>query len=237
MPVVRLSTPADLERTAVPQVDSEPPVLISISGQTGAGKSTILNGIADFLQRHRSDVAIVDEKALHHPYLDRYFHDPDRFGFELQLRFMLDRVILVERWLTAGFSVVMERSHLEDPVFIRTLRAMSYVTNDEFDLYMGLWTRLNDRVRPPNALVFLDVASSISQARLAGRVDQTTPGHLVFPDEKTQRRWIDSWHQQYQRRFAEIAADARYGDKLLRHTPGVTVDTITQDIARVVKLD
>ncbi|MFB8282774.1 deoxynucleoside kinase [Nocardia colli] len=236
MPIVRLSTPADLERTFVPDIAGESAVLISISGQTGAGKSTILNKIADFLRGHRAAVAVIDEKSLHNPYLDRYFHDPERFGFEIQLRFMLDRVILVERWLSAGFSVVMERSHLEDPVFVRTLREMSYVTDVEFDLYMGLWTRLNERAKPPDALIFLDVTASVSLARLESREDQTASGHPIFPDHETQHRWIESWHKQYKRRFAEIAADRRYSSTVLRYTDGMAVDAIIQHISQRISL-
>lgn len=189
-----------------------PPLYLCVAGQSGAGKSSILGLVADFVAGLRQNVVILDEKAIHHPYLDQLFLAPDRYALELQLEFMVTRVLFAKRWLAAGYSTIMERSHLEDPVFIRHLLAFGHVTPEEHDAYMALWATIEPRVPVPDALILLDVALDISMERLS-RVSSAGE-RPAFPDEDAQREWITSWHTLYRQRFQELASDPKHAGRI-----------------------
>ena len=72
---------------------------------------------------------------------------------------MLQRALIVKRWLTAGYHVLMERSHVEDLIFIRHLHAEKLVTKEEHDVYVSLWEMISDRLRLPNLIIFFDPSS------------------------------------------------------------------------------
>src|SRR2546430_2468141 len=87
---------------------------VCVSGNSGAGKSTLVKLIATNLFFKSERTIAIDEKSLHHPFISELFHDAGSYSFLIQLNFMLQRVILVKRWLDSGYNVVMERSHIED---------------------------------------------------------------------------------------------------------------------------
>jgi deoxyadenosine/deoxycytidine kinase len=230
-----LSSPSAVATVPVALPGDARPILVCVSGQTGAGKSTILRDVGEVIAGMRRNVVILDEKALHHPYLERLFSDPDRFALELQLQFMVSRVLFVKRWLAAGHSIVMERSHLEDPVFIRHLRSFGYVTPAEHDVYMAVWAALGARVPPPDALIQLDVAAEVSIDRLSGA--GAMAGRPPFPDSDLQRKWITSWHDLYRRRFEELAADPRYVGRVARFAPPLDSHSVRDFLASALRHD
>lgn len=205
MSIVTISTRDDLSVAPTPSASDHKPLSVCIAGQSGAGKSTVLGAITEVVADRRENVVVLDEKALHHSYIDQLFVEPNRYAFELQLHFMVNRVLFVKRWLASGYSVVMERSHMEDPVFIRHLRAFNHVTQDEYNAYMSVWFSLTSRVPKPDLLIFLDVPVEVSVERLARtRSDLERP---PFPDEVARHSWIASWHRFYRERFDELRTD------------------------------
>ncbi len=187
---------------------------ICISGNSGAGKSTLLNSIAGALfQRDKYTIGI-DEKNLHHPFLASLFFEAHEYGFQLQLNFMLQRTLLAKRWLDLGYNVVMERSHLEDPIFINHFKQMGYIDDNEYDVYMNLWDALDRKLRHPDVILFLNVPPEVSIKRID---DDENSGKrpCEFPDQQTKEIWIRSWHQNYVNRFAEIAGSKRFNTHII----------------------
>ncbi|MBU4264154.1 MAG: deoxynucleoside kinase [Proteobacteria bacterium] len=183
--------------------DSKDSLYICVSGNSGAGKSSLLKQIwGEIFRKDKYSIAI-DEKSLHHPFLLSLFHDTGRYGFQIQLNFMLQRTLLVKRWLDLGYNVIMERSHLEDTVFIEHLHNKGHVSDSEYRTYLDLWQCLAKQVRVPDIIVFLDVPPEVSLARI--RNDEKSGRRLCeFPDEATKETWINSWYQLYIRRFREL---------------------------------
>ncbi len=180
------------------------------------------------MRKDRTNVVIVDEKVFHHPYLDRLFADPAKFAFELQLQFMVNRVLFVKRWLSAGYSLVMERSHLEDPVFIRHLRSFGHVTTLEQETYLAVWARLAERLPLPDLVAFLDVAAQVSLERLKG---DGSGGRPPFADHESQLAWVTSWHDQYETRFEELSSDPLISERIATFTDNVDSIELSKAVA------
>lgn len=231
--------PLNLEKLSVggdipaARPDDQPVLYLCVAGQSGSGKSTILREIASYVASRRRNVVVIDEKAIHHPYLDQLFLLPDRFGLELQLEFMINRAIVVKRWLQAGYSIVMERSHLKDPVFIRHLRAHGHVTKHEHDVYMECWDALAARLPVPSALVFLDVSAQTSIARLS-RPDAAAV-RPPFGDDAARVRWLTSWHRLYAERIQELRADPAFGPRILRLTSPDDPESLSEFLCRTLE--
>ena len=189
--------------------------------------------VSDHLAHRRTNVAVIDERALHHPYLDRLFTDPDGFGLELQLEFMVDRALFVKRWLTAGHSLVMERSHLEDPVFIRHLLAFGHVTPAEHDAYLAIWAALDARLPRPDLMVLVDVPAAISIDRLSR--DDGAEGRPPFADEDARRAWVTSWHERYRERFDELQSDPSVSRRIVTVSGEADHDRLMSEVAAALE--
>jgi deoxyadenosine/deoxycytidine kinase len=201
----------------VPKVQAADPAprYVAVTGNTGSGKSTLVRAIAAALAREQSPAIGIDENSLHHPFIDRLFHAPEAYSFEIQLNFMLQRVMMVKRWIDAGYTVVMERSHLDDPVFIRHLLERGYVGEREHNIYMDLWRALERRMPLPDLLVYLSVSPDVSVQRLtAAETEGRRPAE--FPDERTKKEWVSTWWRLYEERARELQNDPRYGPRVVR---------------------
>lgn len=191
------------------------PLYICISGNSGAGKSSLLDTFADKVRLHKEKVIQIDEKEIHHPFIDRLFHAPARFGFEIQMNFMLQRVLVVKRWLDAGYSVIMERSHYDDLIFAKHLKMQKLINNFEYDSYAKLWHAMKIRCNKPDAIIFLSVPPDVSIARITADEDSGVRPR-EFRDEEHKRDWITSWYQRYEEHFTELASDQSLKGILLR---------------------
>lgn len=190
---------------------------VCVSGNSGAGKSTLVKLIATKLFFKSERTIAIDEKSLHHPFISELFHDAGSYSFLIQLNFMLQRVVLVKRWLDSGYNVVMERSHIEDIIFIEHLRDRGYVTQEEYKAYQGLWTCLDKRLPHPDVMLFLDVSAETSLQRL--HEDESSGRRpREFPNDAMKESWIRSWHRLYSERLAELKENTPAPLKLLIFT-------------------
>lgn len=229
MSIITISTRSDSNVAPTSLSSNERPLCLCIAGQSGAGKSTVLRMLAEVVAERRNNVVILDEKALHHPYIDRLFVAPDRYAFELQLQFMVSRALFVKRWMDSGYSVVMERSHAEDPVFIRHLLAFKHVNEAEHEAYMSVWASLASRIPMPDLLVFLEVPIEVSVQRLSRPEAAVERPH--FPDEAARRAWIASWNHFYRQRFDELQSDPEGGPRVLRFDYPVSTLLVRNTVA------
>lgn len=185
---------------------SRTPAYICVCGNTASGKSTLLRQLTAWLHETGTPTIGIDEKWIHHPFLESLFERPADFAFEIQLNFMLQRVLVARSWLDRGYNVVMERSHFDDPIFARHLLRTGYIGEDAFEAYMGIWRQLATRLIVPNLLVYLDVEAEESLRRLT-RDEETGMRVREFPNEELKRQWVGSWAKLYRERFTELAAD------------------------------
>ena len=181
----------------------DPPLYITVIGNSGSGKSSLLKKLAVSLSASSSSLIAIDESSIHPPFLQRLFFNPDLFSLELQLLFMLQRVLTVKHWLANKHSVLMERSHYDDLVFPRHLLREGYITDLEYRSYVGVWETLEVRIKRPDLIFFLDVPYEESLRRIS-EDERTGRRPREFPDEATKERWISSWYSLYVERLKEM---------------------------------
>jgi deoxyadenosine/deoxycytidine kinase len=182
---------------------------ICVTGNSGTGKSTLVSRFTRDLFPELPVIGI-DERTTHHPYLDLLFHRPDAYALEMQLNFMLQRVLIARRWLESGVNVIMERSHLDDPVFIEFLHRKGLVDDHQKSVYRQLWDILNERTPLPDALVILQARPEDSVNRVTSAEEEgLRPREFASLQHKVE--WITGWAELYAERATYLTTDNRYG--------------------------
>lgn len=173
------------------------PLYICLTGNSGVGKSTLLRRLSASLFKDDPYTIAIDEKSVHHSLLPYLFNDTSHYGYLIQLNFMIQRALIIKSWLDKGFNLVMERSHLEDYIFINFMLKAEYISKAQHEAYINLWESINQLLPEPDIIVFIDYSAEDSLAHLHN--DETYGVRpKEFPDEKMKVKWIKGWYAEYQ---------------------------------------
>lgn len=109
--------------------------VITIAGTVGVGKSTLTKTLADKLGFMTSY-----EKVEGNPYLEKYYHDFERWSFHLQVFFLAERFKEQKRLFQYGGGFVQDRSIYEDvEIFARMNFDKGTMSPDDFETYRSLF--------------------------------------------------------------------------------------------------
>jgi|GEM_PF-1213054 len=212
---------------------------IAVSGNTGAGKSTLVNLIRDKARKEAIDVVCINERILHHPLLMLMFQFPGDYGLLIQLDFLIQRHLLLYRWLSLGHIVVIERSHLDDRLFMDHLLEANHVTSEEHAAYTELANVLDRKIQDPDLYVYLDVKPETSMERLR-RSEEEGERPKEFPDDGSKLSFVSSWYRKYTAFYESIIAQQRAGTRfqntqLFRWDAEGDPDFMAQQVVRSLK--
>lgn len=124
---------------------------IVIEGNIGAGKTTLASMIAK-----EYNAKLILERFADNPFLPKFYNDPSRYSFPLELSFLADRYRqlkeeLVEQDLFRSFTVA-------DYYFMKSLVFSSKtLEKDEFSLYRQLFYIIYSSLPKPDLYVYLHV--------------------------------------------------------------------------------
>jgi deoxyguanosine kinase len=122
---------------------------VVIEGNIGAGKTTLASRIADQFNAH-----LILEKFADNPFLPKFYNDPGKYSFPLELSFLASRYKqfkeeLVPQDLFKSFSVA-------DYYFMKSLVfAASTLTGDEYSLYRQIFYIIYGSLPKPDIYVYL----------------------------------------------------------------------------------
>ena len=144
---------------------------IALAGNIGSGKTTV----AKLLSR-RFGYELFDEPVIDNRFLRLYYGDMRRWSFTLQLEFLIKRVAHHELIDTVPKSCIQDRSLVEDPeIFAKYLHGLGHMTDDELQLYLEYFERLNRGIRQPDKIIYLqcqDVGTLRSRIERRGRKEE-----------------------------------------------------------------
>lgn len=203
------------------------PLYICLSGNSGVGKSTLLRRLSMSLFQYDPYTIAIDEKSVHHPLLPYLFDDTRNYGYLIQLNFMVQRALIIKSWLDKGFNLVMERSHLEDYIFIRFMFKANYINKVHYDSYISLWKSINELLTEPDIIAFIDYSVEHSLSHI--RDDET---HGIRPEEFTDKemkvKWIKGWHAEYQKFTDNLPEHLRQRVMICNHPD--EIDTFSNSV-------
>ena len=122
---------------------------VVIEGNIGAGKTTLASRIAEQFNAH-----LILEHFADNPFLPKFYNDPEKYSFPLELSFLASRYKqlkeeLVPQDLFKSFSIA-------DYYFMKSLVfAASTLTGDEFNLYRQIFYIIYGSLPKPDLYVYL----------------------------------------------------------------------------------
>ena len=122
-----------------------------IEGNIGAGKTSLATMIAQ-----KFNARLILEQYAENPFLPKFYHDPERFSFPLELSFLAARYHQLHRELTS--PELFKSFTVADYFFSKSL-IFSKITLqiDEFNLYRTLFNIIHQQLPRPDLYVYLHV--------------------------------------------------------------------------------
>ncbi|KOS06342.1 deoxynucleoside kinase [Flavobacterium akiainvivens] len=124
---------------------------IAVAGNIGAGKTTLTALLAKHFKWEPHYEDVVDN-----PYLDDFYHQMERWSFNLQIYFLNSRFSQVLQFRESGKNIIQDRTIYEDShIFAPNLHAMGLMTNRDFNNYTALFDLMERFVGAPDLLIYL----------------------------------------------------------------------------------
>jgi deoxyadenosine/deoxycytidine kinase len=212
---------------------------VAVSGNTAAGKSSLIAALERRLRDEGVDAIGVSERIFHHQYLRRMFSAPTAFAFPIQLSFMLNRhLVLLRQCVELGRTVIMERSHLDDALFLEEHAVSGAVQPDQRRAYFELAEVLHRRLPAPDVLVLMNPPVDLSLARLTAAEGNGERPH-EFPSEEAKSAWVERWHGLYtdlHTSFRErVGTDALAETTLVEVDPGAERELAVETVLATIR--
>jgi len=140
---------------------------IAIAGNIGAGKTTLTT----LLAKHYGwtpNYETVDDN----PYLNDFYHDMQRWSFNLQIFFLNSRFKQVVDIRKSNETVIQDRSIYEDAeIFAPNLHDMQLMSTRDFENYRSLYNLMVNLIQPPDLMIYLraSVPTLVNQIQSRGR--------------------------------------------------------------------
>ena len=135
---------------------------VAIEGVIGAGKTSLSRKLAQDCSA-RLNVEVVED----HPFLSRFYADPQRYAFQTQIFFLLSRFRQQLEFFQQDLfqqTVVSDYMFAKDRIF-----ANINLDDDELLLYDKVASELEVRVPTPDLVVFLQASTEVLMDRISRR--------------------------------------------------------------------
>jgi len=124
---------------------------IAIAGNIGAGKTSL----TDLLSKHYKWQGHFEE-VVENPYLDDFYHQMERWSFNLQIYFLNSRFGQLIEIQKSGINVIQDRSIYEDAhIFAPNLHAMGLLSQRDYQNYISLFELMEGMVTGPDLMIYL----------------------------------------------------------------------------------
>ena len=217
-----------------------PPIVITVDGGIGAGKTVYINMICKKLSQRGWRITVVKEpvdKWRESGILDLFYKDPKRWAYHFQTKAFHDRVVEnIEAFAAHGETsdvFILERSPFTDNLFVEVLYDDKMVTDLEYKDYKQWWS-LWYKVMPytPNMFIYLRPDIDVQMSRIEER---NRSEELRSADGKSgvtleyQKKLVSKHDEFFQNDMVEIGPDSYVPCVKLITNENYRDDAITQE--------
>ncbi|MFT6850078.1 MAG: deoxyadenosine/deoxycytidine kinase [Sphingobacteriales bacterium] len=168
------------------------PMHIAISGNIGAGKTTLTSLLGE-----KFGWEVQYESVEDNPYLDDFYRDMKRWSFNLQIFFLNSRFKQAMEVLNSGKPTLQDRTIYEDAyIFASNLHEMGLMTTRDFNNYLSIFESVTSLIAAPDLLIYLraSVPTLVKQIQIRGR--EYEKGIRIDYLEKL-NNYYDKWIKSY----------------------------------------
>jgi deoxyadenosine/deoxycytidine kinase len=199
------SAPITSSSSVSVSVSASAPVIISIDGNIGSGKSTKVRDLEKYYtEQGRNDVifiqepvdswnSVVDENGV--TILSNYYKDQKRFAFRLQMLAYISRLSLLRDAVKKGYKyIITERCVGTDRnVFSKMLYDKGDIEHDEYIIYQKWYEEFISDV-PIGAIVYIKASpeTCLERVNIRAREGENIPLEYLKECDKYHDDWINS---------------------------------------------
>jgi len=122
---------------------------IAIEGNIGAGKTTLCKQLSE-----QFNTRLILEAFAENPFLSKFYENPERHAFSVELFFMTERYKQLQESLAP--ADLFQEFTIADYYFIKTLLfAKQNLKDDEYHLFNNIFNLLNANFPKPDLIVYL----------------------------------------------------------------------------------
>jgi deoxyadenosine/deoxycytidine kinase len=122
-----------------------------IEGNIGAGKTTLAARLAE-----ETGSRLILEQFSDNPFLAKFYEDPERYAFQLELSFLSERYQQIKKEL--GYPDLFKKGVISDYYLAKSFIFSKYnLKNDEMRLFERLFAIINQHIPRPDLYVYLHV--------------------------------------------------------------------------------
>ena len=165
---------------------------IAIAGNIGAGKTTL----TELLAKNYGWESHFEEVEAN-PYLNDFYHDMQRWSFNLQIYFLNTRFSQILEFRHSGKTVIQDRTIYEDAeIFAPNLHEMGLMSTRDFENYHSLFNLMSGLVQAPDLIIYLraSIPTLVQQIQKRGR-DYENTIRLDYLNQLNQR--YEAWATRY----------------------------------------
>ncbi|MGE0090451.1 MAG: deoxynucleoside kinase [Bacteroidales bacterium] len=136
-----------------------------IEGNIGAGKTSFANKISAEL-----NAKLILEQFADNPFLPKFYKEPDKYSFQLELSFLAERYYQLNNELTS--RDLFKSITVADYYFMKSLIfAKTTLKDDEYNLYRSIFDIIYKSIPKPDLYVYLhqDIARLKQNIKKRGR--------------------------------------------------------------------
>ncbi len=122
---------------------------IVIEGNIGAGKTTLAKALAKKLNGR-----LILEQFADNPFLPKFYKEPDKYSFQLELSFMIDRYHQFTKKLI-NQDLFKEITIADYHLMKSLIFAQTTLKHDEYNLYRKIFNILNPSLPKPDLYIYL----------------------------------------------------------------------------------
>lgn len=171
---------------------------IVVEGNIGAGKTSLVTKLAE-----EYNAKSIFEQFAENPFLPKFYKNPERFAFPVELSFLADRYKQLKEELSS--RDLFKSFTIADYYFMKSLIfASNTLQQDEYKLYRQIFDIIYLSLPKPDLFVFLHLSSErlLENIKKRGRdyEQEITKGYL----EGIQKSYFDFFRQHPEYRFLVI---------------------------------
>jgi deoxyadenosine/deoxycytidine kinase len=181
------------------------PIIISIEGNIGSGKTTIIENLEKNLAHDKSILFLrepldvwetVKDPVTGENILQKFYADPNKYAFAFQVMAYATRLSMVRHAIKSGYgyyrAIVLERSLAADKrIFAKMLYDDGKIDDVCYQIYQKFYNEFSDEVGL-DGIVYIDADAEVCKQRVEKRSRQGEDGIPLDYLQKC-KKYHDDW--------------------------------------------
>lgn len=210
------------------------PKIISIEGNIGSGKSTLVEHLKSKFERYNKTVYFLDEPvetwesikdAEGNSMITKYYNDQKKYAFSFQMMAYISRLSLLKKALKKNYDIIItERSvYTDKEVFAKMLHNDKKIEDVEYSIYLKWFHEFLEDL-PPISLIYVKTDPQVAFDRV--KIRSRKGEHIPLEYLENCHNYHETWLNSISSSQKMLVLDANYDIKTNPHVLSEWIEKI-----------